>query len=141
MGTRSLTHIYDAWFSEDEPRLLCTIYRQYDGYPDGHGAELSDFLLSKELVNGISGDPVVVFNGPGDLAAQLVAHLKIDGDTLAAGNIYIEEPGASDIGEEYVYTLTISQSGISIRAEGREGETLYDGPLDEFASGVTGAEA
>ena len=31
------------------------IYRQYDGYPSGHGHELAQFLGSKTLVNGFGG--------------------------------------------------------------------------------------
>ena len=39
MGTRSLTYVYDD-YSVNTP-IMC-MYRQYDGYPTGHGAELSE---------------------------------------------------------------------------------------------------
>jgi hypothetical protein len=32
------------------------MYRQFDGYPSGHGQELAEFLLSGEMVNGIKID-------------------------------------------------------------------------------------
>jgi hypothetical protein len=38
MGTRSLTFVYDG----DEPMI--NMYRQFDGYPSGHGSELADFF-------------------------------------------------------------------------------------------------
>ena len=38
MGTRSLTFVYD------EQEAIINMYRQYDGYPTGHGAELAEFL-------------------------------------------------------------------------------------------------
>ena len=46
MGTRSLTFVYDG----KEPMI--NMYRQYDGYPQGHGKELADFLNSGTMVNG-----------------------------------------------------------------------------------------
>ena len=44
MGTRSLTFVY-----EDKTPIL-NMYRQFDGYPSGHGQELADFLLSGKMV-------------------------------------------------------------------------------------------
>jgi len=44
MGTRSLTYVYD----NKEP-LVC-MYRQFDGYPSGHGKELAEF--EKYCVSG-----------------------------------------------------------------------------------------
>jgi hypothetical protein len=40
MGTRSLTFVYE----ENKP--VVNMYRQYDGYIEGHGRELAEFLLS-----------------------------------------------------------------------------------------------
>ena len=39
MGTRSLTFVYN-----DNKKPIINLYRQYDGYPSGHGAELAEFL-------------------------------------------------------------------------------------------------
>lgn len=50
MGTRSLTFVYD----EDDKTPIVNMYRQFDGYPSGHGADLADFLLPLRLVNGFS---------------------------------------------------------------------------------------
>lgn len=71
MGTRSLTYI----FNENGEPLVC-MYRQFDGYPSGHGADLAHFLNSGRIVNGLGADDEYVFNGMGCLAAQMVAHFK-----------------------------------------------------------------
>ena len=46
MGTRSLTFVYDG----DKP--IINMYRQFDGYLEGHGLELAEFLMSGESVGG-----------------------------------------------------------------------------------------
>jgi len=94
MGTRSLTFVYDG----DEPMI--NMYRQFDGYPSGHGSELAIFLNSFDaIVNGISvGDTRRIANGMGCLAAQLIAHFKID-----AGGFYIYPVTAKDCGQDYEY--------------------------------------
>lgn len=94
MGTRSLTRIFDG-----DKEVAC-IYRQFDGYKSAHGAELGEFILSRQFVNGIGGTREV-FNGMGCFAAQLIGHLK-HGE---AGSIYLYPPGATDVGEEYVYEV------------------------------------
>ena len=52
MGTRSLTKIYN-----EENKILITMYRQMDGYPSGHGVELTDFLDGFQVVNGLNVNP------------------------------------------------------------------------------------
>jgi hypothetical protein len=70
MGTRSLTFVYDG----DKP--IINMYRQYDGYPSGHGSELADFLKGFEIVNGHGEVKPKIANGMGCLAAQLIANFK-----------------------------------------------------------------
>ena len=82
MGTRSKTTIYNE---ENEPIL--SFYRQFDGYFEGHGAELQEFLLNRKVVNGYclaDTEAEKVSNGMSCLAATLVAHFKKD-----IGGIYI----------------------------------------------------
>jgi hypothetical protein len=110
MGTRSLTRVIPRQeglsFSEGHHHVkesVINMYRQYDGYPEGHGVDLAEFLDDFTVVNGLSiPRPTKVANGTGCLAAQLVQHFK-DGP----GHIYLEalngEPG--DSWEEYIYTL------------------------------------
>jgi hypothetical protein len=93
MGTRSLTFVYD------EQDVIINMYRQYDGYPTGHGAELAEFLAPFTMVNGLSTrETRKVANGMGCLAAQLVANFKSD-----AGGFYLYPPSAVDCGQDYEY--------------------------------------
>lgn len=95
MGTRCLTKVYEH--PDDEVEILC-LYRQFDGYPDGHGKELAKLLSGMTVVNGIGNQAPPIANGMGCLAAQIVAHFK-DGP----GNFYVYRPGSKDVGEGYVY--------------------------------------
>ncbi len=110
MGTRSLTRVIETFKSEKTGKkvnkTLINMYRQYDGYPSGMGADLIEFLDGSKVVNGLGLDEVKskrVFNGAGCLAAQLVAHFK-DG----AGGIYIEPITAKDCGQEYEYEIIVN---------------------------------
>jgi hypothetical protein len=105
MGTRSLTRVIETYRDDKKNKQVKTklvnMYRQYDGYPEGHGSELADFLNGGKVVNGIGGDKNV-FNGAGCLAAQMIAHFK-DG----AGGIYIEPITATKCGQEYEYEVIV----------------------------------
>ena len=92
MGTRSLTFVYDG----DVP--VINIYRQYDGYPSGHGHELAQFLDSKTLVNGFGKQNSFEANGMGCLAAQLIVQLK-----HGVGGIYIYSVTSTDCFQDYEY--------------------------------------
>ena len=102
MGTRALVHVHD-----DDPNgtILCTIYRQFDGYPEGLGDELREFISKGVLINGIGIDAKIGthFNGMGCFAAQLIAYLK-----NKVGNVYVYAPGTSDVWEEFTYHLWAS---------------------------------
>ncbi len=69
MGTRSITKFFD------NDRCVLALYCQFDGYPEGVGQQIADFVTSKPMVNGIGGDSNV-FNGVGCMAAQFLAHVK-----------------------------------------------------------------
>lgn len=101
MGTRSLTVFMDDRWNDDDPEQeIVVMYRQMDGYPEGHGKDLAEFLAKGKLVNGIGMDAGVVFNGMGCLAAQVVTHFK-DGP----GGFYLHPAGTRDVGEEYIYIV------------------------------------
>ena len=51
MGTRSLTV-----FNDEDGKEIAVMYRQFDGYPSGHGTELAEFLAGKKMVNGFNSD-------------------------------------------------------------------------------------
>lgn len=88
MGTRSTTLFIETYKDESgkqKKNKIVVMYRQFDGYPSGHGQELAEFLSKGKLVNGMGMDDNIVFNGMGCLTAQVVAHFK-DG----AGGIYLQ---------------------------------------------------
>jgi len=92
MGTRSLTFVYDG----DKP--IINMYRQYDGYPEGHGFELAEFLMSGEMVNGYSDNNAKQFNGMGCLAAQMIVHFK-----KSVGGFYIHAVTDTECWQDYEY--------------------------------------
>ena len=99
MGTRSLTYVYDSSGDNGESEPIMCIYRQYDGYPSGHGHELAQFLNSKTLVNGYGEQNSIEANGMSCLAAQLVVQLK-----HGVGGIYIYAPMVGrDHWQDYEY--------------------------------------
>lgn len=107
MGTRSLTRVIEVWKDDNgkqKQEKLLTMYRQYDGYPSGHGQELAEFIKSGKVVNGIScNETSKVFNGAGCFAAQMISHFKGD----SAGGFYIYSNNAKDVGEEYEYHVLV----------------------------------
>ena len=118
MGTRSLTFVY----SDGQP--LLNMYRQFDGYPSGHGQELAEFLLSGKMVNGIPvGSDELFFNGMGCLAAQLIANFK-----TGSGGFYIYPLDATDCWQEYEYH--VYEDKVVVK---NPTEVIFSGTWSEFA--------
>tara|TARA_B100000963_G_scaffold360444_1_gene391344 strand:- start:4812 stop:5270 length:459 start_codon:yes stop_codon:yes gene_type:complete len=103
MGTRSLTTFIETYKNDSGKKKkneIVTMYRQYDGYPTGHGLDLAEFLSQGKLVNGIGFlDDTIVFNGMGCLSAQVIAEFK-----NGAGGIYLQRNNKNS-GEEYRYEV------------------------------------
>ena len=119
MGTRSLTYVYDY----GKP-VVC-MYRQYDGYPSGHGKELADFLRPVILINGIGLDQrhFPYANGMGCLAGQMIAHFKTD-----VGGIYLVATDIVDAGQDYTYH--IFQDKIQVFRY--ESKPIFNGNWQEY---------
>ena len=104
MGTRATIKIArreeGVSFSEKPDKYMVSIYNHYDGYPEGLGVTLANYLEDTKIVNGLGGNNEDVFNGLGCLAASLIAELK-DGP----GNLYIEDPDRKSSGIEYEYYI------------------------------------
>ena len=94
MSTRSKTTVFDE---QNEPIL--SFYRQCDGYYEGVGKDLQDFLSEMVIVNGIGNPPAKAANGMSCLAAQLVAHFK-----TGIGSVYI---CPHDDEQEYNYEVRL----------------------------------
>lgn len=120
MGTRSLTYVYD---DNGDSALVC-MYRQYDGYPSGHGKELADFLMPLTLVNGLGfNEERAVANGMGCLAAQMVAKFK-DGP----GDIYLMAPKEDiDSWQEYEYRIYPSKVVVNTTSG-----VIFEGSWEKF---------
>jgi len=128
MGTRSNTVVYD------EGVQILNMYRQMDGYPEGHGAELLAFLEPITMVNGLSGDRGCIANGAGCLAALMISHFKTE-----AGGIYIQPPMVRGEHEnDFTYTI-IAGGDYSVWLMVHEyGEEIFDGPLDRYKKFIEG---
>lgn len=106
MGTRSTYRVIERGTYEGKKwqNIFCLLYLQYDGYPSGHPEDTFEWLAKGTVVNGLtSGQPEVVFNGTGCLAAQLVARLK-----EGPGGAYLYPiKSRCKCGEDYVYDIIV----------------------------------
>lgn len=146
MGTRALFKIYD-----ERNKEICTIYVQHDGYPDGWGLDVANFLSSKEMVNGIPPEKYgKVFNGMEDLTAQLITWMKlrisrmhkelliqlkepVPKEEILAGSVYVYPPGTKNVWEEYVYHIYPKGDKIMIKAEDVfENNVIFEGTVQEY---------
>jgi hypothetical protein len=134
MGTRCLTIVYD------HGKPIVNLYRQYDGYPTGHGAELYEFLQQfAAITNGIAvGETRKTANGMGCLAAQLISHFK-----QSVGGFYIHSVEATDCGQDYEYHVYEKDSELCVMVKDRgsnmfgltmsdKNECIFDGPVAMF---------
>ncbi|NPT59057.1 hypothetical protein [Paraburkholderia elongata] len=139
MGTRSLTFV-----TTSDGEKLVNMYRQFDGYPSGHGAALFEFMKDMKIINGISGEKAgEAANGAGCLSAQMIAHFK-DG----IGGIYIYPVEAADVGQDYTYHVIVTnkafgsdaEPGIAVKVDSYSG-TLFEGNVKDFGEFCAKEEA
>ena len=127
MGTRARVNVFKG------NTLLVSIYRQFDGYPDGLGKEVAEFAGKLRITTGIAGNPAGTANGMGCFAAQLVSLLKKDrANGSCVGNVYIRDTGPESHGEEFSYNLREKDGRVWIDAlEGSA--TAFGNPGDSEA--------
>ena len=140
MGTRSLTTFKEDYTDEE----IVVLYRQMDGYPEGHGIDLFRFLNNMNMVNGMKPqEKRKTSNGMSCLAAQMIAYFKDE-----PGGFYLYRADTRDIGEEYVYTIYLdfvdnddNERKIMIKVEktsydedfkNRFMEEIFDGQVDNY---------
>lgn len=129
MGTRCLTIVKDADGNE-----IVNMYRQFDGYPEGHGLELAKFLANRDITAGtrMGTEHLKTANGMNCLAAMIVSNFKPADE---AGGFYLYAPGKREVVEDYIYTVTLDEVGsepiITVENVGwgdDENETIFVGP-------------
>ena len=116
MGTRCLTFVYDG----DTP--VINMYRQFDGYPSGHGFELAEFLEGFEIVNGYGEVKPKLANGMGCLAAQMIAHFK-----KSVGGFYIHPVTSTDCWQDYEYH--VFENRVVVK---NPDNVMFSGTFNEF---------
>jgi hypothetical protein len=126
MGTRGNVVV------QEQGQNIVRIYRHFDTYPEGLGADLVSILQGAEIINGIRAgqQAPAFFNGMGCMAAYLVGKLK--GDSI--GNVRLELPDEEPDGLfiEYVYTLylpaeTETDFGVPVGPLHIKCETIHGG--------------
>lgn len=104
MGTRSTITFYEK--RDDKLIPYVNIYQQYDGYLEGVGKELCEWLKDKIIVNGFSYfDKRDIANGVGCLVAQFISDKK-----NGVGDFYIYPIGESKGYCDYNYTVIIDKT-------------------------------
>ena len=130
MGTRSLTTFIDDFTKEE----IVVLYRQYDGYPEGHGKDLLNYLNNMKLVNGIPGGKKAsqLANGMSCLAAQVVSHFK-----KGVGDFYLHAADTRDHGEEFVYTVYEENNELKVKVEDTySNKILFDGNTEKMGKWI-----
>jgi hypothetical protein len=98
MGTRSTVKFYRNKHNEKPNVCVASIYQQYDGYLEGVGKELIEWLKTFTIVNGIGLDEEIkIANGIDCLAAQYIKDHKAD-----VGGLYMTDK--EDV-QEYNYEI------------------------------------
>ncbi len=105
MGTRATL----TFHGHGEP--IATLYVQCDGYWSGFGCDVAKILASRPIRNGISGNGPM-FNGPNDLAVQVITELKAE--FPEPGHYYLHAPDCDK--EFYHYEVHANFETISFVA-------------------------
>ena len=126
MSTRSITTVKSRWGKEGDYKRLATIYRHHDGYLEGHGQYLFNFLNGLTVVNGIrSTMPDRWVNGPGRLAGELIAQMNKDGHEPCLNT-------EGDCGQEYEYLIEVD---FGLGDDNTITVSVFSGPITVFGAG------
>ncbi len=102
MGTRSTITFYSRMSGTNF--FLVNIYQQYDGYLEGVGKELCEWLKPKIIVNGFSKSGFDIANGAGCLAAKYISEFK-----PVTGGLYIYPEDVAHEDCDYNYSVIIDE--------------------------------
>ena len=106
MSTRSTIR-----FRNDGDSPVCCVYKHFDGYIEGLGHSLAEWLKGMTLINGISNKEQEghdYANGIGCLAAKWIADNKTE-----TSDIYM---CGSDAQEEYNYDVILKRQNMRVLA-------------------------
>lgn len=119
MSTNGVLYIHAQ---EEDTDILCGLLSHYDGYPEGYGKEIEDFLNSITLVNGLNSKQQNkrVANGMDCLAAQLVVHFK-----KRPGDFYLGSESYLQHDYPFEYHVFCQDSTLYIKAFDRKQNVLY----------------
>lgn len=123
MGTRSVVKFYE----DDE--FICNVYQQYDGYIDGVGKELCNFLKEINIINGIGFDQNVIYkyaNGMGCLSSQFIEKFK-----HKVGGLYLYPERIKDVGYDYIVNYDALSKNLKISVYIYD-DLRFNGNLKEY---------
>lgn len=110
MGTRCITHVYQMPHLGGE--IVASFYRQFDGYYEGHGKDITDWLKDKKLTNGWSSnknyESGLWFNRSGQMVIELMHQV---------GNLELEKTDESRT-EEFTYYVTYNEDVEKFKVRG-----------------------
>lgn len=125
MGTRSIIKFFENDNGKEHP--IVAVYQQYDGYLEGVGYQLYEYLSKKIIVNGIRSDQYgdEYANGIDCLAAQFIRDFK-----RGVGGLYIAPVDCED--QEYNYDVIYDGKEITIRVRYYNSEPFFYGNVKDF---------
>ena len=108
-------------------KIHVQIYNHYNGYPEGLGVTLAEYLQDFKIVNGLPMRTDKLANGLGCLSAQVVSYLKEE-----PGNVYLYKPGERGW-EDYEYFIWCKEGhGVWISIFDYEGNCIFVGEPDKL---------
>ena len=134
MGTRSTITFCEK--VDDKIIPYVNIYQQYDGYLEGVGKELCEWLEDKIIVNGFSySDKRDIANGVGCLVAQFISDKK-----NGVGDFYVYPIGEGKGYCDYNYTVIIDETYserklkdiTTIEVDSWGGKPFFKGTISEL---------
>ena len=112
------------------------IYQQFDGYLEGVGIELAEWLSHKKIINGFGAGQTMekgFCNGVGCMAAQFIHDFKTQ-----IGNLYI----TTNVGfEDYNYKVIVEDDKITLEVYyWNDKLPLFTGTPKEFIEALNRGE-
>lgn len=129
MSTRASIRFFEG------DREYIKLYHHWDGYIEGLGYDIANWLLKKRVVNGIGGDTTNICNGTGCLIAQFIHDFKTE-----PGNLYVEPIDSGDEWCDYNYKIVLKDGELGnadditqiIVTNWGEGDPIFAGKPSEL---------